>query len=52
LLFQAILGYSRKRDVAWFFHVPACLATLAIYGFGKVEGIFTQKEMSRENWKQ
>jgi len=52
LLIQSLIGYSRKRDMAWFFHLPACLVTLVVYSWGKVEGLFTQKEMSRENWKQ
>ncbi len=52
LLGQALIGYKRKRDLAWFFHVPACWVTLFVYGWGKVAGIFNQAEMSRENWKQ
>lgn len=52
LLFQAILGFMRKRDVAWFFHILACWTTLIVYSVGKIEGIFSQKEMSREDWKQ
>ena len=52
LLGQALIGYSRKKDPAWFFHVPACWATLIIYTWGKFVGIFSQAEMSRENWKQ
>jgi glycosyltransferase involved in cell wall biosynthesis len=52
LFFQAIVGYSRKKDPAWFFHLPACLVTLFVYTWGKFIGIFSQAEMSRENWKQ
>lgn len=52
LLAQVIVGYTRKNDLAWFFHIPACWITLMVYSFGKIEGIFNQKEMSRENWKQ
>ncbi len=52
LLFQSIIGYSRKKDIAWFFHIPACWATLIVYSWGKIEGVFNQEEMSRENWKQ
>lgn len=52
LLFQSIMGYSRKKDTAWFFHIPACWTTLIIYSWGKMVGIWSQKEMSRENWKQ
>lgn len=52
LLFQVIIGYSRKHDLAWFFHIPACWITLFVYTWGKFVGIFSQAEMSRENWKQ
>jgi len=52
LLAQALIGYSRKKDPAWFFHIPACWITLVVYTSGKLVGIFSQAEMSRENWKQ
>jgi glycosyltransferase involved in cell wall biosynthesis len=52
LLTQALIGYSRKKDPAWFFHIPACWVTLIVYAWGKFVGIFNQAEMSRENWKQ
>lgn len=52
LVFQSILGYTRKKDPAWFFHIPACWTTLVIYSWGKISGMFSQEEMSRENWKQ
>jgi len=52
ILTQSLIGYSRKKDWAWFFHVPACFVTLFVYGWGKMVGIFSQKEMNRENWKQ
>jgi len=52
LLIQVIEGYLRKRDNAWFFHIPACWVTLIVYSWGKLVGIFNQQEMSRDNWKQ
>ena len=52
LLIQSLIGYSRKKDSAWFFHLPACWVTLIVYTWGKFVGIFSQAEMSRENWKQ
>ena len=52
LIGQAVIGFSRKKDWAWFFHIPACWITLVVYTYGKAVGIFTQKEMSRDNWKQ
>lgn len=52
LVVQSVIGYTRKRDSAWFFHIPACWITLIVYGWGKFVGIFNQEEMSREGWKQ
>ncbi len=52
LIGQSLIGFSRKKDWAWFFHIPACWITLVVYTYGKFIGIFTQKEMSRDNWKQ
>lgn len=52
LIIQALIGYSRKKDWAWFFHLPACWVTLIVYAVGKFVGIFSQAEMSRKNWKQ
>lgn len=31
LVGQALIGYSRKRDSAWFFHIPACWVSLFVY---------------------
>ena len=52
LLFQAIKGFSRKKDWAWFFHIPACWATLIIYNWETLLGQFQQAEFNRDNWKQ
>ncbi len=52
LLGQSLIGYLRKKDLAWFFHIPACWTTLIVYSWGKIAGIFSQKEMDRDNWKQ
>lgn len=51
--FQAVIGFAKKRDTAWFFHPVACWLTLWIYGWGKVgQKLFGVKEMKREGWKQ
>ncbi len=52
LLFQILVGYVRKPDQAWLFHLPACWITLIVYSWGKAVGIFSQEEMNRDNWKQ
>lgn len=50
---QALWGYSRKRDLAWFFHPVACLATLLVYGTAVLKGALTGKQaaLDREGWK-
>ncbi len=52
LLGQALIGYSRKKDYAWFFHPIACLITLWEYGFGVLSSIFGKSEVDRSRWKQ
>ena len=50
---QALIGYMKKRDSAWFFHPLACWLTLWVYGTGTIsQKIFGVKEMSRVGWKQ
>ncbi len=54
LLIQALMGYSKKRDIrAWLFHIVACLTTLITYGLGTIFSIFGKKQVAnREHWKQ
>ena len=52
LFFQVFRGYFRKKDPAWFFHIPACWITLIVYSWGKIVGTFNQEELKRDNWKQ
>lgn len=52
LFFHSIKGYSKKADIAWFFHPLACEITLWEYGWGMLRGQFKRSEESRENWKQ
>lgn len=52
LIRQAIIGYFRKPDIAWMFHVPACLITLWIYGINVGSYLLFSKStfMERHNW--
>jgi len=34
LFLQVFRGYSKKKDIAWFIHLPSCWGTLLIYGLG------------------
>lgn len=52
LLYQIKCGYSKRPDLAWFFHVPGCLLTLCIYAVEVVKvKLFGQTAMlDRTNW--
>jgi len=52
LLIQALIGYSRKRDVAWFFHPVACILTLVVYGIETTFSLFMKQEYKRRRWSQ
>ncbi len=52
LLVQAVIGYSKKRDVAWFFHIAGCWITLIVYGFDYFRSFFTKSEFGRSVWNQ
>ncbi|GAH41743.1 unnamed protein product [marine sediment metagenome] len=48
---QAFIGYSKKPDVAWFFHPLACWITLTIYIFGILQSLFKVRLEDRSTWK-
>jgi glycosyltransferase involved in cell wall biosynthesis len=52
LVFQSVKGYLRRADPAWALHVPACLITLAVYGWGFLEGLARPREQERSRWGQ
>lgn len=52
LIAQAITGYMKKRDRAWFFHIPACVATLIIYSFYSICNFFNTEPASRDKWQK
>ncbi len=52
LLAQSIIGYTRKKDVAWFLHPIICWITLASYGWATVRSLFQTSEFDRSNWSQ
>jgi glycosyltransferase involved in cell wall biosynthesis len=54
LLIQAVMGYIRKPDAAWLYHVPVCWITLMVYSIGalrKVMGL-RQAPVTREQWQK
>ena len=52
LLAQALKGYSKKSDVSWFIHLPACWVTLVVYGWGTVRNVVKVEEEDRSGWGQ
>jgi len=52
LIFQSVKGYLKRADSAWALHVPACLITLAVYGWGFLEGFIRPHEQERSRWGQ
>ena len=54
LVAQAAIGFVRKPDRAWLYHVPVCWATLWIYGWAticKALG-FRQAPVDRSRWQR
>lgn len=52
LLAQSLIGFSRKRDAAWFLHPIACWITLIAYGYGTLRSLLVQKPHDRSQWSQ
>lgn len=50
LFYQVLVGYSRKKDLAWFAHPLLCWITLVTYALGGMQSVFNPSELSRENW--
>lgn len=54
LVVQALIGFCRKPDRAWFYHVPVCLTTLWVYGCGALSKAFGRKQapVDRSTWQK
>jgi glycosyltransferase involved in cell wall biosynthesis len=52
ILAQALRGYRRRPDPAWFFHLPACWITLGVYAAGAVRGTVRPRMLDRSGWRQ
>lgn len=52
IVYQTVVGYKNKPDIAWLFHPLACYSTLFIYLYGWVRGKISPSESNRLNWKQ
>lgn len=45
-------GWRRKPDVAWLFHLPACVITLWVYAVATIRGRIAPKMLDRDQWRQ
>lgn len=52
LIWQMLLGYSRKKDIAWIFHPLACWITLIAYTIETVRSLVVIEPFKREGWSQ
>jgi glycosyltransferase involved in cell wall biosynthesis len=51
---QAAVGFCRKPDRAWLYHVPVCWITLWTYGVGTLRKLLGLKQapVARDGWQQ
>jgi glycosyltransferase involved in cell wall biosynthesis len=53
LVLQSGIGFIRKRDVCWLFHLPACWTTLFVYAWHSLKTFAgSRADMSRGSWSQ
>jgi hypothetical protein len=51
LVIDVLRGMRRTRDAAWWFHIPACWATLAIYAAATIRSRISPKMLDRRGWR-
>ena len=54
LAIQAMIGFIRRPDRAWLYHIPVCWITLAVYAVGVFSKICggRQAPVDRSRWRQ
>ena len=52
LLLDVARGMRRCRDRAWWFHIPACWLTLAIYAQATLRSRVAPRMLERSGWSQ
>ena len=54
LAWQAVKGFVRRRDAAWFYHIPVCWTTLIVYSAGVLFKVFGGKQapVDRSTWQK
>jgi len=54
LVLQAIIGFMRKPDLAWLYHLPVCWITLWVYGISTLRKSLGLKQapVQRDTWQK
>ncbi len=54
LAVQALIGFCRRPDRAWLYHIPVCWITLWIYGWGAVAKMCGRRQapVDRSRWQR
>ena len=54
LAVQALVGFCRRPDRAWLYHIPVCWTTLWIYGLGALSRLFGRRQapVDRSRWQK
>jgi glycosyltransferase involved in cell wall biosynthesis len=53
VIYDTIRGYTKKPDMAWFFHPLACIITLYVYGIQTIKyKLGLLKPLNRKKWHQ
>ena len=54
LMVQALIGFCRRPDRAWIYHVPVCWITLWIYGCGTLAKLCGRRQapVDRSSWQR
>lgn len=54
LVVQTVLGFCRRPDRAWLYHLPVCWVTAVVYGLGTLRKIMggRQAPVDRSNWQK
>ena len=54
LLAQALVGFCRRPDRAWLYHVPVCWITLWTYGLGTLSKLLGRRQapVDRSRWQR
>lgn len=54
LIIQALIGFIRKPDIAWLYHIPVCWITLWVYGIYTLRKVLGLKQapIQRDTWQK